>query len=83
MYYIYILYSSTLKKKYIGSTSNLRERLNRHNSGRSNFTSLGRPWKLIYYSAFLSKIDALREEIFLKSGQGRKRIKYLLTDTFQ
>jgi hypothetical protein len=39
-----------------------------------------RPWRLVYYEAFLSKTDARREELFLKSGKGRERIKYLLQD---
>jgi len=77
MYYVYILYSKNLNKKYIGSTTNLRVRISEHNSGKSNFSSKGMPWKLIYYEAFLNKTDALREEKFLKTGKGRERIKYL------
>ncbi|MFH1225733.1 MAG: GIY-YIG nuclease family protein [bacterium] len=77
MYYVYIIYSKKLNKKYIGSTENLRNRIIEHNSGKSDFTSKGIPWKLLYYEAFENKIDALREERFLKTGKGRKRISYL------
>jgi putative endonuclease len=77
MYYVYILYSKKLNNKYVGSTSDLKERIKRHNSGRSDFTSKGIPWKLIYYEAFISKADALKEESFLKTGKGRERIKLL------
>ena len=83
MYYVYILRSLTLRKKYIGSTANLKERLKRHNSGGSIFTAKSGPWKLVYYSAFSLKTDALREERFLKSGKGRERLKYLLKDTLK
>lgn len=62
----------------MGSTSNPKERVERHNSGKSNFTSKGIPWKLIYYEAFISKENALKEEKFLKSGKGRERLKYIL-----
>ncbi len=62
----------------MGSTSNLKERVERHNSGKSNFTSKGIPWKLIYYEAFISEKDARIEEKFLKSGKGRERLKYIL-----
>jgi putative endonuclease len=55
----------------------LKERIERHNSKRSNFTKKGALWRLIYYEAFLIKSDALREEKFLKTGKGRERIKYL------
>ena len=80
MFYVYILYSERLDKRYryIGSTANLKTRIEEHNSGKSVYSSKGIPWKLIYYEAFLNKSDALREEKFLKTGQGRKRIKYLL-----
>ncbi len=78
MYYVYILYSKKTNKKYMGSTSNLKERVERHNSGKSNFTSKGIPWKLIYYEAFISEKDARIEEKFLKSGKGRERLKYIL-----
>jgi putative endonuclease len=79
MYYVYILFSTKLNKKYIGSTSDLKERIKRHNLGRSNFTSKGAPWKLLYYEAFVSKEDAIREEKFLKTGKGRERLKYLFS----
>jgi len=79
MYYVYILFSKKLNKKYIGSTTDLLTRLKEHNSGKSNFSSKGIPWELIYYEAFLNKTDALREEKFLKTGKGRERIKYLFS----
>ncbi len=81
MYYVYILYSKKLKKKYIGLTSDLKSRINEHNGGYSNFTNRGKPWDLIYYEAFYTKKDASEEEKFLKTGKGRERIKYLLSNT--
>ncbi|MDD5145981.1 MAG: GIY-YIG nuclease family protein [Candidatus Pacebacteria bacterium] len=77
MHYVYILFSQKLKKRYIGKTSDLKIRIKQHNSGKSNFSSKGMPWKLVYYEAFLTKDDATREELFLKTGKGRERIKYL------
>jgi putative endonuclease len=79
MYYVYILFSEKLGKKYIGRTDDLRSRIKEHNRGDSSFTNRGIPWKLIYYEAFILKKDASKEELFLKSGQGRERLKYLLT----
>ena len=80
MHYVYILKSLKNGKLYKGLTSDLRRRLSEHNSGRSTYTSQNGPWKLIYYEAFSNKSDAKREEIFLKSGRGKERIKYLLND---
>ena len=81
MYYVYILYSKKLNELYKGSTKDLKRRFQEHNSGKSTFTRLGTPWTLVYYEAFLSKTDALREELFLKSGKGKDRVKYLLENT--
>ncbi|MCX6766554.1 MAG: GIY-YIG nuclease family protein [Candidatus Moranbacteria bacterium] len=81
MYYVYIIVEEKTGRKYIGSTADLKERIQRHNSKRSTFTSRGEFWKLIYYEAFIEKKNALREEQFLKSGKGRERIKYLFEET--
>lgn len=76
---MYILKSEASGKLYKGSTADLKRRIKEHNSGKSTFTRNNGPWKLIYYEAFFLKEDARREELFLKSGKGKERIKYLLT----
>jgi len=81
MHYIYILHSNKLDKNYIGLTNNIERRIKQHKKGESKFTSATNDWKLIYYEVFLSKTDAELEEKFLKSGKGRERIKYLLSNT--
>ena len=81
MWYVYILYSQKIDKKYIGFTKNLKQRIKEHNSGKSDFTSKGGSWKLIYYESFVSEKDARAEELFLKSGKGRERLKFLLENT--
>ncbi|WP_081428658.1 GIY-YIG nuclease family protein [Cytophaga hutchinsonii] len=48
MFTVYILYSVSLKKYYVGQTNNYERRINDHNSGQSNYTSKGIPWILIY-----------------------------------
>ena len=80
MYYVYLLKSETNGKLYIGYSKDLKKRLLEHNSKVTKSTKSGIPWKLIYYEAFENKTDALREEIFLKSGKGRERIKYLFNE---
>lgn len=74
MYYVYVL-----KEKggtlYKGFTSDLKKRFKEHNSGKIRSTKTHKPWKLIYYEAFAFKKDARREEIFLKTGKGRERLK--------
>ena len=48
MYYVYILYSESFKRYYIGSTKDITLRLARHNAGHSPSTVAYRPWKLVY-----------------------------------
>ena len=45
--------------------------------------SRSKPWKIVYYQAFESKEDCIREEQFLKTGKGRERVNYLLEFTLE
>jgi len=78
MYYVYILQSQKNNSLYIGYTTDLRKRFKKHNSGANKATRPFRPYKLIYYEAFLDAKDAKAREIFLKSGWGRRSIKKML-----
>ena len=78
MYYVYILKSLRNKSLYIGYTVDLKKRLEEHNDGKNISTKPLRPYKLIFYEAFLEKIDAKNREEYLKSGYGRKTINKLL-----
>jgi putative endonuclease len=80
MYYVYLIKSEKTGKKYVGSTEDLRKRIQEHNKGKVVSTKASRPWKIIYYEAFELKHDARREELFLKTGKGRERIRWLLTN---
>ena len=77
-YYTYILQSSKNGSFYIGYTSDLQKRFNEHNSGISKATKPYIPYKLIFYEAFLNRIDAKNREEYLKGGYGRKTIKALI-----
>ena len=55
---------------YIGHTIDLKERLERHNSGRSKHTATYKPWKLVSCICFDTESKALSFERYLKSGSG-------------
>ncbi len=69
-YFFYIIRSQVTGEFYLGQSSNLEERMIRHNSIRSKYTKRGVPWSLVYYEVFLSRKDAINRERFLKSPQG-------------
>ena len=66
MFFMYILKSLKDGNFYIGSTSDLKKRLKRHNSGLVKSTKLRKPLKLIYYEAYTSEEDARHREHNLK-----------------
>ena len=56
-----------MKKLYIGYTADLKRRLLEHNKGSETATKHGLPWILVYYEAFLGKMDATKREKQIKS----------------
>ena len=72
MYYVYVLYSESLQKYYVGSTNDVKNRIDQHNAGRSNFTSRGLPWILVVSLECNSRVDPVRLEMKIKKrGIGR------------
>lgn len=71
MYYVYLIQSlSKEKQRYIGSTSDLKQRLIDHNAGRSPHTKKFKPWQLVTYVAFSNVKKAEAFEFYLKQGSG-------------
>ena len=71
MYYVYLIESvSAQGERYLGMTTDLKERLQEHNAGKSFHTSKFRPWKLKTYIAFTGRAKAGAFERYLKSGSG-------------
>jgi predicted GIY-YIG superfamily endonuclease len=70
MQYVYILACAN-GKHYIGCSSNLKDRLQRHQNGHVPATANILPVQLITYTAFEDKYKAFEFERYLKSGSGR------------
>ena len=75
---IYVLYSEKDAKLYIGCTSNLEQRLKRHETGLVPSTRNRRPLVLIHKERFDNKGDAFARERFLKSLWGARFKKKIL-----
>ena len=67
MYYVYLIKSEKRDEIYVGSTNDLKRRLNEHNNGLSISTKRYMPWKLIYYEAYRIEADARNREAGLKN----------------
>lgn len=78
MYIIYILQSEKDNSYYVGHTSNLENRLSRHNSGREKYTKKKVPWRLVYQKEFKTKGEAMRYELKIKSMKSSKFIVELI-----
>jgi len=83
MYYVYILLSEKDGKLYIGSTPDLKKRIEKHDNGFVLATKNRRPLKLVYYESYIVSRDAKRREIFLKGGKGHDQLKVQLRDSFR
>ena len=77
--YVYILYSKTRDKYYVGQTDNLEERLASHNSGKSPYTSSAKDWELKYFETFDNRTDSRKRENAIKRKKSRKYIESLLS----
>ncbi|HEY4509175.1 MAG TPA: GIY-YIG nuclease family protein [Candidatus Paceibacterota bacterium] len=82
MFYVYVLNSNKYNEMYIGSTNDLKRRIIEHNRGKVESTRNKKPYKLVYYEAYVEESDARRREKMLKlRGQSRNQLKLRLKDT--
>ena len=79
MYYVYVLLCND-NKFYIGFTSDLTKRIQRHKIGKVFSTKPRRPVELIFYEAYKNKYDALRREKYLKTSKGRTTLRNMLRE---
>ena len=72
MFFVYILYSDSKDKYYVGQTNNIEDRFFRHNSGFVKSTKSGLPWNLVRFFEVPARSDAMLLEKKIK-GRGAKR----------
>ena len=78
MYIVYAIKSKIRNYIYVGMTSNLQERMRRHNKGYVKTTRAYRPFDLIYEEKHTTRQEARKREKYLKSGAGKEFLKNLL-----
>ena len=71
MFYVYLIESLSVPgQRYVGFTTDLRQRFEDHNAGKSSHTAKFKPWRLVTYIAFSDRANAEEFERYLKSGSG-------------
>ncbi|OGK16182.1 hypothetical protein A2690_01950 [Candidatus Roizmanbacteria bacterium RIFCSPHIGHO2_01_FULL_39_12b] len=70
MFYTYILRNYKTDRYYVGYTSDLKNRLREHLSGRVKSTKSNLHYELEWYCAFKTEKQAITFEKYLKSGSG-------------
>ncbi len=78
VYYVYLIRTvkGFFKKSYVGYTTNILKRIEKHNSNLGAKSTKGYKWELIYKKKFYSKSKALSFEYELKNDR-KERLKLL------
>jgi len=82
-YKVYILFSTTKDRYYIGCTADvLDERLRKHNTNHKGFTGSVNDWTVVYCENYDSKTDALKREKTIKNWKSRAMLKKLIENKY-
>jgi putative endonuclease len=79
--FVYIMTNDNNSVLYTGVTSDLRDRVNKHKSGKykKSFTKRYNVYKLVYYEELETIGEAIKREKQIKAGPRRKKIDLINT----
>jgi putative endonuclease len=83
MFSVYILYSKTADRYYVGHTADVKSRVSYHNSPVQfgEYTRKNGPWELVCEEKdFLSRSEAMRRELEIKNWKSRRKIEKLINN---
>ncbi len=78
---VYILFSETKNRFYIGFTSDMEQRIIRHNQKSKGFTGNVNDLKIVYTEKYDSKEEAYKRELQIKSWKSRLKIQELINNS--
>lgn len=83
-YYVYVLQNINNQNDfYVGFTSNLKQRIEAHNTGQTTATR-GRTWKIVYCEAYISeKVARKREHATKNNGKVRTFLMNRIKSQFE
>jgi putative endonuclease len=80
-FFVYIIFSESSNKYYVGQTQDLQQRIDTHNStDGQRFTSKHQPWTLKVAFTFDSRSHARSIENYIKKRKSRSLIIWLTQD---
>lgn len=71
MFIVDAIQSTVRNYIYVGLTSDIKARIERHNNGYERTTKSNRPYHLIYTKEFATRIEARSHEKYLKHASGK------------
>ncbi|MEM6738055.1 MAG: GIY-YIG nuclease family protein, partial [Bacteroidota bacterium] len=77
MYIVYAISRLTRTYIYVGLTSNLQNRIERHNKGYERTTKPYAPFKVIYTKKFPTRPEERSHEKHMKSGSGKEKLRQI------
>ena len=79
MYYLYILYSTSADRFYVGYTTDLAQRVSEHNSSTGARWTRGKgPWRLVYFEVYETSVEARKRELSIKRKKRRTYLEWLI-----
>ena len=79
MYFVYLLYSKSYDRYYVGQCEDLIIRLARHNARAVPSTKAYAPWEMVYSESYSTRSLASQREREIKNKKSRKYIEFLLS----
>ena len=79
LFQVYLLFSESKNRYYIGYSSNLEARLIRHNQKSKGFTGNTNDWKVVYTEQYNTIEEAQKRELQIKSWKSRIKIQELIS----
>ena len=80
MHFVYILYSESRDKYYVGSCEDVSKRLVKHNTNHSGFTGKTGDWVIKWTEEHIDKSSALKREKQIKAWKSIKMIEKLINE---
>ncbi len=75
---VYYLYSTKIKKFYLGKTNELSRRLMEHNNHEEKYTKRGVPWTLVGFIDCATNSDASTLEHKLKKSKNPRYVTWFI-----